>query len=154
VSLNAEFYYNYGNYVQDTWNAYLFDQVNPSYGKYIINMQRWQKPGDITNVPKLFYSTTNSPGATNANSNSASTRFLYKGDYIRLRNIVISWTAPATLTRKLHVRTLSFYARGTNLWTKTYDPNLTVDPEQGVSSQSNLNILYNKTLTFGFNMGL
>jgi TonB-linked SusC/RagA family outer membrane protein len=154
ISLNAEFYYNYGNYVQDTWNAYLFDQVNPSYGKYVINMQRWQKPGDITNVPKLFYSTAFAPGATNNSSNSVSTRFLYKGDYVRLRNIVISWTAPASLSKRLHVRTLSFYARGTNLWTKTYDPNMTVDPEQGVASQSNLNILYNKTLTFGFNMGL
>jgi hypothetical protein len=117
-------------------------------------MQRWQKPGDITNVPKLFYSTANAPGATNSSSNAASTRFLYKGDYIRLRNIMLSWSAPASLSKRLHMRTLSFYVRGTNLWTKTYDKNLTVDPEQGVASQSNLNILYNKTMTFGISMGM
>jgi len=145
-SIGADLYYNYGNYVQDTWNAYLFDEVNPSYGKYAVNLSRWQKAGDITNVPKLVYGSANF-------SNSASTRFLYKGDFIRLRNITVSYDAPSNLLKKLNLSSLRFYVRGTNLWTKTYDPNLTVDPEQGVASQSNLNILYNKAVTAGLTIG-
>ncbi|MFI5133361.1 MAG: SusC/RagA family TonB-linked outer membrane protein [Chitinophagales bacterium] len=146
VSISADFYYNFGNYVEDTWNAYLFDEVNPSYGKYAINLTRWQKPGDITNVPKLVYGSTNF-------SNSVSTRFLFKGDFIRLRNLTISYTAPASFTKQLHVSSLRFYVRGTNIWTKIYDKNMTVDPEQGIASQSNLNILYNKALTGGLSLG-
>ena len=152
-SLVADFYYNYGNYVQDTWNAYLFDEVNPTYGKYATTLARWQKPGDVTNVPKLIYGTTNAPGVTSSSSNSASTRFLFKGDFVRLRNIVFGFTAPSSLTKMLRLRSVNFYVRGTNLWTKTYDKDITVDPEQGVASQSNLNILYNKALTVGLSLG-
>jgi TonB-dependent starch-binding outer membrane protein SusC len=146
LSLSGDFYYNYGNYVQDQWAAYFYDEVNPSYGKYTYNLQRWQKPGDITNVPKPVY------GATNFSS-SASTRFLFKGDYIRLRNIQLGYSAPHSLAEKLHLTAMNFYVRGTNLWTKRYDKNIPFDPEQNVNSQSNLNIFYNKAVTVGLNIG-
>ncbi len=145
-SLSGDFYYNFGNYVQETWNNYFFDQVSPSYGKYSINLSRWQKPGDITNVPKPIYNSGN-------NSSSISTRFLYKGDFIRLRNITIGYNAPASIIRTLHVASLNVYARGTNIWTKTFDKNLPFDPEQGIASQQNLNIFYNRAVTFGINLG-
>jgi len=146
ISLSADLYYNFGNYVQDQWASYLIDAVNPSYGKYSYNLNRWTTPGQITNVPKLVY------GATNF-SNSASTRFLYKGDFIRLRNITISYDAGKSLTSKLHLTGLSFYVRGTNLWTKVYDTNIPFDPEQNINSQSNLNFFYNKAVTVGIKAG-
>lgn len=145
-SIGADFFYNYGNYVQDTWTFYLIDEVQPTWGKYSASLARWQKPGDITNVPKLVYGSTNF-------SNSASTRFLYKGDFIRLRNITVSYDAPSNVIKHLGISSLRFYVRGSNLWTKTYDPNLTVDPEQGINSQSNLNIIYNKAVTAGLTLG-
>ena len=147
VSLTADLYYNYGNYVQDQWATYFYDEVNPSYGKYSSNLNRWQKAGDITDVPKLVYGSTNK-------SNSASTRFLYKGDYIRLRNVSIGYTFDQTLLNKLHLSSLNVYVRGTNLWTKIYDKKIPFDPEQNISSQSNLNFFINKTVTVGVNVGL
>ncbi|HYM94872.1 MAG TPA: TonB-dependent receptor [Chitinophagaceae bacterium] len=146
ISLAADFYYNFGNYVQDGWSFYLNDEVSPTFGKYAKILARWQKPGDITNVPKLIYGSSNS-------STSASTRFLYKGDFVRLRNITLTYTAPAAFVKELHLSSLRFYVRGTNIWTKTYDKNLTIDPEQGINSQSNLNIIYNKAITGGFTLG-
>ncbi|MDP4263916.1 MAG: TonB-dependent receptor [Bacteroidota bacterium] len=145
-NLTFDFYYNYGNYVQDGWAAYFYDEVNPSYGKYTYNLQRWQKPGDVTNVPKLVYGSSNF-------SSSASTRFLYKGDFIRLRNVSIGYTAPTRLVEKLHLSSFNFYIRGTNLWTKVYDKNIPFDPEQNINSQSNLNVFYNKSVTVGVNIG-
>jgi len=153
-SLSADFYYNYGNYVRDSWANYITDEVNSAYGKYAYTLNRWQKPGDITDVPKLYYGTTNSgTGITNNASVSTSTRFLYKGDYVRLRNIVISYTAGPALIKKLGISMLKFYVRGTNLWTKVYDDRIPFDPEQGITSQSNLNVLYNKSVTAGLNIG-
>jgi TonB-linked SusC/RagA family outer membrane protein len=145
-NVTADFYYNYGNYVQDGWAAYFYDEINPSYGKYTYNLQRWQKPGDVTNVPKLVY------GATNFSS-SGSTRFLFRGDFIRLRNISFGYTAPSALTQKLHLTSVNFYVRGTNLWTKVYDKNIPFDPEQNINSQSNLNVFYNKAVTVGLSIG-
>ena len=146
ISLSGDFYFNYGNYVQDSWAAYFYDEINPSYGKYTANLARWQKAGDITNVPKPVY------GASNFSS-STSTRFLFKGDFIRLRNVSLGYTIPRALAQKMHLNSLKVYVRGTNLWTKRYDPNIPFDPEQNINSQSNLNVFYNKALTAGINIG-
>lgn len=145
-NVTADFIYNYGNYVTDGWAFYLIDGVDPIEQKYAINLRRWQKPGDITDVPKYVYQSTN-------NSSSFSTRFLQKGDYIRMRNIQIGYAVDNKVTGKLHLSNVNFYVRGTNLWTKTYDKNLTVDPEQGVNSSSNLDVYYNKTITLGLSVG-
>jgi TonB-linked SusC/RagA family outer membrane protein len=156
ISLSADLYYNYGNYVFDQWAFYLADQINSPYGKYALNKNRWEKAGDITNVPKAVYNSGN-------NSSNNSTRWLFKGDYIRLRNITVGYTIPTTLAKKAHLNSLRIYVRGTNLWTKTYDKNSTMDPEQGGSTSSNgpnsnvglnnLNLFYNKALTAGLSVG-
>ena len=161
IAISADLYYNYGNYVWDQWGSFLADETNPTFGKYSLNLQRWQKPGDITNVPKLVYGAANlSPTSQNGSSNATSTRFLYKGDFIRLRNVSIGYRFDKNLLSKLHMSSFYVYARGTNLWTKTYDKNLTIDPEQGGSSNTNanigtnnLNLFYNKAVTFGVVIG-
>jgi hypothetical protein len=145
-SVTGDFVFNYGNFVNDGWAFYLIDGVDPIEQKYALNLKRWQKPGDITNVPKYVYGSTN-------NSSSFSTRFLQKGDYIRLRNITFGYTLSPKVAGKLHLSSANFYVRGTNLWTKTYDKNLTIDPENGVNSTSNLDVYFNKTITFGLNLG-
>jgi hypothetical protein len=66
---------------------------------------------------------------------------------------VISYTASPALIKKLGISMLKFYVRGTNLWTKVYDDRIPFDPEQGITSQSNLNVLYNKSVTAGLNIG-
>lgn len=146
ISLGFDFYYNYGNYVQDTWATYLNDEVSPTYGKYSSALNRWTTPGQITNTPKLVYNSTNF-------STSASTRFLFRGDFIRLRNIQLTYAASKSLVKKLKLTSLSFYARGSNLWTKIYDNTIPFDPEQNINSQSNLNFFINKAVTAGIVVG-
>lgn len=145
-SVVADFIYNYGNYISDGWIFYLIDGVDPVQNKYALNLKRWQKPGDVTDVPRYVYQSTNG-------SSSFSTRFLYKGDFIRLRNITVGYAVPNKVLNSLHLSSANFYVRGTNLWTKTYDKNLTVDPEQGVNAQSNLDVYLSKTVTVGLNLG-
>lgn len=145
IDLETDFVYNYGNLVRDAWIFYAIDGAYPDLNRYAINLQRWQKPGDITNVPKYVFGSGN-------NSNGFSTRFLYKGDFIRLRNLTVGYNLPNALINKLKISSLRIYIRGTNLWTKTYDKNLTIDPEQGITSQSNLNVFYTKSLTAGLNV--
>ena len=132
--------------VTDGWIFYAIDGAFPDLNKYAINLQRWQKPGDVTNVPRYEFGSTN-------NSNAFSTRFLYKGDFIRLRNVTLGYNVNLAALKRIGINTLRVYVRGTNLWTKTYDKNLTVDPEQGLASTSNLNVFYTKSLTAGINVG-
>jgi TonB-linked SusC/RagA family outer membrane protein len=154
-SLGADFVYSYGNYNFDQWALYLADEVNPTFGKYNFITQRWQKAGDITNVPKLVYGSSNF-------SNSTSTRWLFKADYIRLRNIIFGYTLDPKVARSMHMSSVRLYVRATNLWTKTYDKTSTMDPEVGGSGSTgssttlgtnNLNIFYNRAVTAGLTIG-
>ena len=49
---------------------------------------------------------------------------------------------------------LNVYVRGTNLWTKTFDKNITMDPEQGINGQNDLQFFIPKSLTVGLNIQL
>ncbi len=147
LSLEAQFYFNYGNKVQDTWAAYLIgDGFNAGFNKFKKQLERWQNPGDITDVPKYIYNNSNL-------SYSASSRYLYDGSFIRLRNIVVRYELPKNILKTLKLNTMSVYARGTNLWTKTFDKNLYFDPEVGIAGQTNLDIFISKNLSFGLNIG-
>src|SRR5262249_11099243 len=108
-------------------------------------LDRWTTVGQVTNVPKYVLN-------GNKSSSSFSTRYLIKGDYIRLRNIQLSYMLPKSVTDKLHINSLSFYGRGTNIWTWIADKNLSSDPEQGSTSTTNGEIFIPKTVTFGLSL--
>ena len=145
-SLGFDLYYNYGNWFQEAYYRFFMDGFSPTRGKYSYVLNRWQKKGDITNVPKYIYGTGN-------NAYTGSDRLLFKGDYVRLRNVQVGYrlTDKTTLS-KLHISSLYFYVRGTNLWTKTYDDNLLSDPEQGILGVNNQQVLPSKSVTVGLNI--
>lgn len=146
VSLSFDFYYNYGNYIMETYMQYFMDGTYATRGKYAINLNRWQKKGDVTNVPKYVYNL--------ANTSSGSDRLMFKGDYIRLRNIQLGYKLTSkVILDKLHLSNLSLYARGTNLWTKTYDEQLLNDPEQGILGLNQQAVRPSKSFTVGVNIG-
>jgi len=144
-TLDALLVYNYGNYIRDSWEYYLIDGAYPIANKYSKVLDRWQQPGDITDVPRYEYQSGNS-------SSSLSTRTLYKGDFVRLRNLQFGYELPSQWTEKVKLTRAQVYVRGTNLWTKTYDDDLPIDPETGVNSEGDANIPISKAVTFGLNV--
>lgn len=145
-NLSFDFYYNFGNYVRDALaSLYFGDGTSPTRNKLVAQLDRWQKPGDITNVPKYILN-------GNRNSSSFSSRYLAKGDYIRLRNIQLGYELPKNVAERLHMNALHFYVRGTNLWTWIADKNLSSDPEQGVGSTTNGEVFIPKSITVGLNL--
>lgn len=86
-------------------------------------LNRWQKPGDITNVPRLSYYF-----ADGASDNSS--RWLYDGSYIRLKTLTLGYTLPASVINALKISGLRVYVAGYNLWTTTKyngDPEINSD---------------------------
>ncbi|MDQ2721285.1 MAG: TonB-dependent receptor [Bacteroidota bacterium] len=148
-SLQTQLFYNFGNYIFSTWETYL-----SSNGTYLGAMNQlsnqltaWQKPGDITNVPKIIY-------GGNKNSNRQSTRYLYSGDYIRLRNVELGYAIPPSILKKANISNVNVYVRGTNLFTFGADKNLPVDPEVGAQSISDFQVFMPKTVSVGIKVGL
>ena len=56
----------------------------------------------------------------------AQDRYLYKGDYLKLKNLEIGYTVPGQLMEKIGFKKLRVYFSGQNLFTLTnypgYDP--------------------------------
>jgi hypothetical protein len=101
-------------------SAGIYQSVNADYfdNQTADQMNRWQKPGDITNVPQArLYA---------GNGTAASTRFLDKADFIRLRNLTIGYSLPKTTINKMGMSNVRVYLAGVNLLTFTdysgYDP--------------------------------
>jgi hypothetical protein len=147
-TLDIQFDYNYGNYILDNWYNYINSDGAYTGGLNQLTHQlsAWQKPGDKTDVPQDVFGNP-------SNSNAPSTRWLYKGNYVRLRNLQISYNLPPEVLKKMHLDHFSIYFRGTNLHTWVGDKNLPYDPEAGANSQANLEVLIPKTLAAGIQVG-
>jgi TonB-linked SusC/RagA family outer membrane protein len=140
-----------GNNVFDGAGSFLAANGRYEDNSTLEQMDRWQQPGDITQIPQARLYTNN--GA------QSSSRFLYDGSYLRLKTVTLAYNFPAALISKLSLTSLRVYATGQNLLTVTdykgWDPEVNTDY---LASNVNLgNDFYGapqpKNLIFGIKVG-
>src|SRR5690606_23916324 len=97
------------------------------------------QPGDITDVPVL--------DAANGDIMNNSTRFLFSGDYIRLRNLTIGYTFNPDRSRKVF-KNIRFYVQADNIatWDKLKDGS---DPEAALNGYADSYAIPFKTVSAG-----
>ncbi len=103
-------------------------------------LERWQQPGDITDVPRIL------PGAQevgSANSLFGGTisghdRFIEDASYLRLKQISVTYNLPSSIIGRMKLASARVYFQGVNLWTKTEFTGL--DPEFAANT-SNIGVL-------------
>jgi TonB-linked SusC/RagA family outer membrane protein len=116
--LSMFFYFSLGN---DVFNMNRFFQEHggmrgTNWGLLKSQMDRWQKPGDITDIPRAS-TLANADGSSN--NGFASSRFLEDGSFLRLRNVSLGYTLPKSLVAKAGIEKLRVYVNATNLFTIT-----------------------------------
>ncbi|NLR68357.1 SusC/RagA family TonB-linked outer membrane protein [Chitinophaga varians] len=131
--LSFQFFYNWGNKVYDNWGSFTESDGSGGFGASSklsrrIYENRWQHPGDITNIPKVVFG-----GTQTGLSNQASSRFLYDGSFIRLRDLLLAYNLPQLWLSKAGLTEARVYFRGNNLWMYVKDRQLTMDPEVPVT---------------------
>ncbi|MBI5371030.1 MAG: TonB-dependent receptor [Sphingobacteriales bacterium] len=144
------FRYSGGNKIMNiTRQESLLNQGFMNSGTEILN--RWQKPGDVTSVPRLWYNRDN---FTNLNQ-QASSRFVEKGDFIRFDNLAINYTVNPELLERLFksaVKSFRFYVQGQNLFVITDYTG--IDPDNiDVRGLDYNTIPPARTISFGVNIG-
>ncbi|WP_254448452.1 SusC/RagA family TonB-linked outer membrane protein [Spirosoma rhododendri] len=72
-------------------------------------LTRWQKPGDITDVPRV------TTIGTNYNLSPIS-RFVEDGSFLRLNSLVIGYTIPKAILNRIGIASARVYYSGSNLW--------------------------------------
>lgn len=143
ITLSANMYYQTGNLIYENNHRILIsDGGFANFNQHVSAMDRWQQPGDITDVPKRIHQNTTS-------GHLASSRWLYRGDYIRLRDVRLGYTLPKSIVEKVMLGSATIYAQGTNLWTSKY---MGMDPEQGFEGDTWFQYPNAKTITFGLDI--
>ena len=125
LSLSAFFEFKGGNDILIIENRYLQsdgNQMSMNQSKSALNY--WKNPGDTGVNPK--------PIAGNASNSYTfnSDRFLEKGDYLRIKDVTLSYNLPSALVKKAKFSNVRIYASALNLYT-FHDVDFW-DPERGV----------------------
>jgi len=125
ISLSASFEYKIGNQVLLKENRYInSDGYNWGNNAAYTNLDYWKQPGDISNNPKpIANNTTNSATFHNP-------RWMMDGDFLRIKNLTLSYTLPADWSRKAKIESLRIYGSAVNLW--TFHSVDFFDPERGI----------------------
>ncbi len=120
IDFSFDMYYSFGNSVYFGSRAGLLDQR--FWNNSTIALNRWQKTGDVTDIPRVVFNDNISNGSSfpiDAN--------LYSGNFIKMRNVSLGYNLPVGVLKKVKISGLRFYAQAFNLFTITNYPG--ADPE-------------------------
>ena len=131
--LSAMLTFQGGNYIYDE-----AEQSSINMGKGGTNLRKdligntWTKAGDNAKYPQIMwdysyqYGNDGLPVTSKVAYSPVTTQFLYKGDFIRLRTIQLSYTIPTIIIQKAGIKNLRVFVSGNNLLTitgfKGWDP--------------------------------
>ena len=113
-------------YASDTWNKNV--------------LRRWQKPGDITDIPRI-----------EVGGNSVQTdNYLINASYFAIKNITLGYTLPSSIARKAYMTSLRVYASFDNVALFTHLKGM--DPQYNLTGGTNYAYTPNKTFSLGLDI--
>lgn len=127
ITLDVLFNFEIGRLTTDGQVNFMLENGNRTFNTLQFAYDaRWKTPGDITAYPRIF-DTGVEPGGVN--HVTGSSRLWRKADFLRMRDVRLSYQLPASLLSKLKIASALFYVQGQNLFTQTnfwgYDPEFT-----------------------------
>ncbi|KAF2081235.1 SusC/RagA family TonB-linked outer membrane protein [Flavobacterium sharifuzzamanii] len=136
--------YQIGGKMYDTNYAVLMHTGN-NYGSALSTdiFRRWQKPGDITDVPRLDVN-------RNTSASAASDRWLIGSDYLSLRQVNLSYKMPSEFISKLEIDNASVYINGENLMLFTKRQGM--DPTQTFNGTTQNRYIPSRVISLGVNL--
>jgi TonB-linked SusC/RagA family outer membrane protein len=108
-------------------------------------LRRWQKPGDITDVPRLDVS-------KNTVFSSGSDRYLTDASYFAIKSVTFGYSLPRSLAQKLQVQSARIYFSGENLF--LINARKGMDPQGNFSGTTDNVYSPSRILTVGINVTL
>ncbi|WP_431245208.1 SusC/RagA family TonB-linked outer membrane protein [Flavobacterium sp. P21] len=144
LQLNVVCAYQIGGQMYDTNYAVLMHTGN-NYGSALSTdvFRRWQKPGDITDVPRLDINRNTAPS-------SASDRWLIGSDYLSLRQINLSYKVPSEFISRFEIDNASVYLNGENLMLFTKRQGM--DPTQTFDGTTQNRYIPSRVISLGLNL--
>ena len=148
--------YQYGNKIYDDGAKYQMGGRLGSWNQRREILSRWQKPGDITDVPRVSFI----EGGRADQSNTS--RYLYDASFLRLRTTTLAYNIPSSIIKLLKINNAKIFVSGQNLFVLTkyagWDPEVVrynFNPTQANSSYGApyLPTPQARTYSLGINVG-
>lgn len=141
VAGNKLYFYRLGQNASTTIKGYALGR-GVADDHYFYNPENPSDPR--TNVTSINPRLTNNSGSSQ--SEQTNTQWLYKGDFLKLKNLTLGYTLPQTLTEQIWTQNIRVFFSGENLLTITRYPG--VDPEMRAS----IGYLTYRQIAFGVNI--
>jgi len=110
--LSIFFQFSYGNKVLNFSKATLVNMgADIENNQSVDALRRWKHEGDITDIPKYVFGSSQ--------NNLHSNRLLEDASYLRLKNVSLGYNVPSRYTDKIMLGSARVYLNATNLWTFT-----------------------------------
>lgn len=125
VSLSVYFTGQFDYYVNNLYSYYIFnDGASTDFNlDTSLLYDSWTPDNPNASNPIQVY------GNPNNSIGHGSSRYLRKGDHIRLKEVKLGYTMGHDILRSNYIESLTVYLRGVNLWTYLFDDKLRFDPE-------------------------
>lgn len=113
--LDARFSYQYDKYVSNNSRFFTENTNFPGFNQSVEQLNIWQQPGDITNIPR------------NGQGSQFDTRLLENASFMRLKTLTLSYSLSNQFAEKIGLGGLRLYVQGQNLL--TFSKYRGLDPE-------------------------
>lgn len=125
VSLNVRMDYTTGHTIYNYTRAQGIGQFVGENGLVSDVLRSWQKPGDITDVPKVYWADQQAQN----NLFRGNSKYYESGDFLALRELTLSYNIPANWLQRAKISSLRLNLTGSNLYYFTKYEGL--NPEEG-----------------------
>jgi len=124
-------------------------------------LRRWEKPGDITDIPRAFYGSAAPPNSVP--NYSISSRWVENGSFVRFRQMTLAYNLDKSWVSKAGFSGIRLYATLQNMFIitgyKGYSPELNVTTSTGTNLATQEGFDHGtypqaKSVTFGLNVSL
>jgi hypothetical protein len=132
----------YGGLCYDGNYAGLMHRGNAGLAWSTDILDRWRKPGDITNVPRVQVDIAGQDGP--------SSRWLIDGSWLNIKNIALSYTLPKTSLKNMNGLTVFVNVDNAHLFTAKKG----MDPQRTFEGISDATYTPFRTVTAGFTVNL
>ncbi len=144
--------FSYGNKILNMTKAGLINMGTDIQSNQLRDaLRRWQKPGDITDIPRYEFG--------NTSNTLHSNRLLEDGSFMRLKNVSFGYNIPSKYISKYRLQRVRVYVTATNLltWTKYSGSDPEVSTLDGSTSAAGIDFYtlpQVRTLAGGLTIGL
>jgi TonB-linked SusC/RagA family outer membrane protein len=136
----------YGSYGQkiyaNGWGVQPFNQGSPPTYDWL---NAWTPSNPSTSMPLIYVT---GQGDASSNIGTASTFYLKDGSFLRIKNLQVGYTLPASIVKRIAMNSLRVFASGDNLATFTKFKGL--DPERVPSTSNTRYVVHPQNQVFSF----